>query len=84
MKKPTVRSFLGEGVNYHSAGTCAMTKGDNRMILDVRGLGEIQYLFDTLEQAYDFQDELGRFIVDAINMKIKVNDLKEKQRKTKK
>ena len=61
-----------------------MTKGlDNRMVLDVRGWGEIQNLFDTLEESEAFQDELGEYFASAINMKIRVKNLKAKQLKNK-
>ena len=50
------------------------------MLLDLRGWGAIQNLFlkngnavdpDWEERARNFQDELGRWIADAINQKLK-------------
>lgn len=40
------------------------------MIAEVRGWGAIQNLFKTQKEAADFQDELGKFIADAINYKL--------------
>ncbi len=40
-------------------------------IVSIRGWGAIQHLFKTREEQEEFQDELGRFIQDAINEKLK-------------
>jgi hypothetical protein len=40
-------------------------------IISVRGWGAIQHLFKTEEEAIEFQNELGIFIQDAINEKLK-------------
>ena len=40
-------------------------------IVSIRGWGAIQHLFKTREEREEFQDELGRFIQDAINEKLK-------------
>jgi hypothetical protein len=40
-------------------------------IVSIRGWGAIQHLFKTLDEQEAFQDELGRFIQDAINEKLK-------------
>ena len=73
MKEPTVRSFLGKSVSYHPLGTCIMTDDKNIMILDVRGWGEIQHLFDTNAKSEYFQDQIGEFVTQAINEKL-IND----------
>lgn len=39
-------------------------------IVSIRGWGAIQHLFKTQREQEDFQDELGRFIADAINEKL--------------
>jgi len=39
-------------------------------VLSIRGWGAIQHMFPTIESAEEFQDELGRFIAEAINEKI--------------
>ena len=44
--------------------------GYHQMIAEVRGWGAIQNLFKTEQEAAEFQDNLGRFIADAINEKL--------------
>jgi hypothetical protein len=44
--------------------------GGHQMIAEVRGWGAIQNLFKTEQEAAEFQDNLGRFIADAINEKL--------------
>jgi hypothetical protein len=40
-------------------------------ILSIRGWGAIQHMFPTIKDAEEFQDELGKFIAEAINDKLK-------------
>jgi len=40
-------------------------------VLSVRGWGAIQNMFPSITNAEEFQDELGKFIADAINEKLK-------------
>jgi hypothetical protein len=40
-------------------------------IISVRGWGAIQHLFKTYDESKEFQDELGKFICDAVNEKLK-------------
>ena len=40
------------------------------MVADVRGWGRLQNEFKTQEEAAKFQDEVGKFIADAIREKI--------------
>jgi hypothetical protein len=40
-------------------------------VLSVRGWGAIQHMFPNIKNAKEFQDELGRFIAEAINDKLK-------------
>lgn len=53
--------------------------GHHQMICDLRGWGAIQNLFIDkkgkidLEKASEYQDELGEWIVDAINQKLNNN-----------
>ena len=44
--------------------------GNKQLLLDVRGWGHIYNLFPEGDQASEFQDELGRWIADAINQKL--------------
>lgn len=46
-------------------------KDNDESLGQVRGYGAIQYLFDDIESANEFQDELGRFIAESINDKLK-------------
>jgi hypothetical protein len=39
-------------------------------VLSIRGWGAIQNMFPSIEDAEAFQDELGKFIADAINEKL--------------
>jgi hypothetical protein len=39
-------------------------------VLSIRGWGAIQNMFPTITNAKEFQNELGRFITDAINEKL--------------
>lgn len=52
-------------VKYSSLGTY-IYDADDKMIADVRGWGWIQ----KLDQPEKTQDEIGQFIVDAINEKM--------------
>ena len=45
--------------------------GGLQMVASIRGWGRIQNEFKTKGQAEDFQDEVGKFIVEAIREKIK-------------
>jgi hypothetical protein len=40
-------------------------------VLSIRGWGAIQNMFSTIESAEEFQNELGKFIAEAINEKLK-------------
>jgi len=40
-------------------------------VLSIRGWGSIQHMFPTIKEAGEFQDELGKFIAEAINDKLK-------------
>lgn len=44
--------------------------GGSQMVGEVRGWGALQQEFKTEAEAGAFQDEVGRFIADAINEKI--------------
>lgn len=39
-------------------------------VLSIRGWGATQHMFKDYDEAAEFQDELGKFIADAINEKI--------------
>lgn len=44
--------------------------GGSQLVADIRGWGRIQNEYKTYEEASKFQDEVGRFIVEAIREKI--------------
>lgn len=44
--------------------------GGSQMIGEVRGWGALQNIFQNEVQAAAFQDEVGKFIADAINEKV--------------
>jgi len=44
--------------------------GGSQMIGEVRGWGVIQQLFRTHKECSEFQDEVGKFIAEAINEKV--------------
>jgi len=46
------------------------TDGSSQIIAEIRGWGAIQHLFKTKEESEQFQDEVGKFIVEAIREKI--------------
>lgn len=74
-----VTDFIGVKATYDEYGQyiCAVYKdGVHQKLADLRGWGAIQNLFKTKkglideEKAASFQDELGRWLVDAINEKL--------------
>ena len=75
----TIKEFIGDEVVYDKDGQriWAKQKDGLQVICDIRGWGAIQNLFKDEkgsieeEKAEKFQDELGRWITDAINKKLK-------------
>ena len=74
-----VTDFIGLKATYDEYGQYiwAVDKdGGHPKLADLRGWGAIQNLFKTKgglideEKAASFQDELGRWLVDAINEKL--------------
>lgn len=74
-----VTDFIGVKATYDECGQYiwAVDKdGGHQKLADLRGWGAIQNLFKTIgglideEKASSFQDELGRWLVDAINEKL--------------
>ena len=47
-------------------------------IISIRGFGAIQYLFKSREEQKEFQDELGKFIAEAINEKLNKDETRPK------
>lgn len=68
----TIKKWLKD-VYYDKYGQYLWSKdstGGSQMIGEVRGWGALQNKFEDLDKASAFQDEVGRFIADAINEKI--------------
>ena len=68
----TIKQWLSN-VYYDEWGTHIWNKekdGGSQLVVDVRGWGRIQNEFKTQEEAAKFQDEVGKFIVEAIKEKI--------------
>lgn len=70
MKKPS--DFIGEKAIYDEHGQIifASTGDDIQMFLDLRGWGRISKVIPNLTEATKFQDNLGKWVVDAINEKL--------------
>ena len=69
----TIQDWLKD-VYYDEFGHYLWSKqssdGGSQMIGEVRGWGALQNEFNTMEEASKFQDEVGKFIADAINEKV--------------
>lgn len=69
----TIKQWLSN-VYYDEWGTHIWNKedtdGGSQLVADIRGWGRIQNEFKTEEEAAQFQDEVGKFIVEAIREKI--------------
>lgn len=80
-----IREFIGNSVYYDEYGggyiwgetkegsqmIAQVDEPNNDYVLSIRGWGAIQNKLKTLKEAEDFQDSLGRWIADAINQKLK-------------
>jgi hypothetical protein len=80
MKNIKVTDFIGHTVSYdkHGQYLWGTTEKDGmQMVGEIRGWGAIQHLFKNPDGSIDlsaagkFQDELGEWIADAINQKLK-------------
>jgi hypothetical protein len=69
--KMTIKQWL-QNVHYDDYGQYLWAKHDdgNQLIGEVRGWGALQQEFKTEKEAESFQDEVGKFIADAINEKV--------------
>jgi hypothetical protein len=81
-KNSDIIKFIGERVRFDDFGGGyfwgEQPNGGEQMIAEIRGYGAIQNLFLNesgcdINKANQFQDDLGRFIADAINEKIERN-----------
>lgn len=65
----TLKEFLNHPVQYDGNGIRIMTKdskGGNLNLADIRAWSVIRTMFPTQKECEDFQDELGKFIAEAI------------------
>lgn len=83
--------FIGDKVKFDDFGGTylwGVTKDNEQMIAEIRGYGAIQNLFKDnfdnvdVEKANQFQDDIGRFIAQAITEKIKREKEKYEENKT--
>jgi hypothetical protein len=69
----TIEKWLSN-VYYDEYGTHIWNKedanGGSQLVADVRGWGRLQNEFKTEEEAAKFQDEIGRFIAEAVREKL--------------
>lgn len=68
----TIKKWLKD-VYYDKYGQYLWSKdptGGSQMIGEIRGWGVLQNKFSNSDKASIFQDEVGKFIADAINEKI--------------
>lgn len=69
----TIKQWLKD-IYYDDYGQYLWSKqtkdGGSQMIGEVRGWGALQNAFKTEKESAKFQDEIGKFIADAINEKV--------------
>jgi hypothetical protein len=69
----TIEKWLSD-VYYDEYGTHIWNRedadGGSHLVADVRGWGRLQNEFKTQDEAANFQDEVGKFIAEAIREKI--------------
>ena len=72
-EKMTIEKWLSD-VYYDAWGTRIWNRvdvdGGSQLVAEIRGWGRLQYEFDTLKESENFQDEVGKFIVEAIREKV--------------
>lgn len=72
----TIAEYIGDNLYYDKNSAQILSGGegtntDFRMIADVRGWGALTNIFKDEGKAVEFQDQLGQFIADAINEKLR-------------
>jgi len=73
----TIQEWFRDGVQYDSEGTQIWAEERTKdavylhHVADIRGWGEMQNLFKLdMNKAAAFQDEVGKFVAEAINEKL--------------
>jgi hypothetical protein len=78
----TIKDWL-KGTYYDQYGQYLWSKQTedegSQMVGEIRGWGALQNEFETEEKASLFQDEVGKFIADAINEKVQRDFGNDKQ-----
>ena len=79
MKKFTIKDFIGKEAKYENSGQQIFGVGskgvhDYQILLEVRGWGAIQNI-KGIKEPEKFQDEFGQWVADAINEKLKREQL---------
>lgn len=64
-----IRAYFKKGVKYINGPQMIFTSDDDH-VLDIRGWGRIQYMFNDKRDALKFQDDIGKWVADAINQKL--------------
>ena len=75
----TIEKWLSN-VIYDDSGAYIWNEKENgelEMVANIRGWGTLQYKFETLGEAANFQDAIGEFITQAIREKVE-RDFKKK------
>lgn len=67
-----LQEYIGEAI-YDPSGQMIFAKTNDglQQLADIRGWGHIQQLFPKFKDCEKFQDDVGQFIADAINEKVK-------------
>lgn len=68
-----VRHWFSGKIYYDPSGAMIFVEypgGHNQLVLDVRGWGAITKMMDDYDEAYELQDEIGEFVVEAIKEKL--------------
>ena len=76
MAKPTIEEYINKAqYDPHGILIWALPFDGNipAILVDIRGWSRICNLFPEGDEAEEFQDELGRWIADAINQKLESN-----------
>lgn len=70
-----MKNYLGKKVIYYNKGQQIFSVNEGGIaknhILDIRGWGVIEKMFKNSQEAFEFQDEVGEWVADAINEKLK-------------
>jgi len=77
----TIEKWLAD-VHYDNLGTKIWKKesdGGSQLVAELRGWGALYNEFQSMKEAEKFQDDVGKFIVEAIREKIERDSQKERK-----